>query len=1056
MTAIPEGFSLYQTLEGHTNAINGLHWSPDGRVLVSSSFDDSLLCWETATGNLLQCLPCPSGYPRIACWSQQGQYLAAGGNDKSIHIWDQQGTLCHSLKQHAGSINALAWSPDDSLLASGADDGTVLLWDTNTWQVRHSLNAHARNVNSVAWSPDGNMLASGSDDKLIRLWHPDTGQLLRTLKAHSGMVFSVLFSPTQPLLFSASSDKTIRVWEIITGRQARVLEGHTDVVYKLACSRDGQLFASKSDDDSVRLWRAEDCSLLAVLQEPTDHQLWLGGLAFHPTEPMLASLGKKDREIRLWKLDTARLLALPRASSESSFSGLFSRLRALGTSFSKPTTPIPTLATTVHYTTAKIVLVGDSGVGKTGLGWRLAHNEFKEHASTHGQQFWIIPDLKVTRSDGTECEAVLWDLAGQPDYRLVHALFLDEVDLAIVLFDPSHQQEPLKGVEYWLKQLGSANKENHCRTLLVGARCDRGAPTLTAEELDAFCQQHEVSEGYLISSAMTGEGLHALKTRVRQALRWDTMTATVTTLTFKRIKEFVLGLKDQPRRKNTLLNLEELQQSLQKREESWQFSQAELLTALQHLANHGYITLLRGSAGKYSILLTPDLLSNLASSLILEARRNEKGLGALEESRVLRGEYDLPELSELNPTEKEVLLDAALALFLEHTICFRESYNGESLLVFPSLINQKRPAVDKIPIFEDMSYAVTGAIENLYAALVVLLGYTNTFLRVQQWHNQAQYELGAGEICGFRKIEEREGELEFVLYYSYKVQESTKLLFQGLFERFLRGREVIIQRYPPVICSICNYHQERSEIAKRLKAQKAFMFCGECGGKIAFLSQREEQHLSAVTRETLEREQVSALERTVYAKALVWVKSYLRGRGQGKVPLVFISYAWGVETQERWVKKLAMDMQDAGIEVILDDWDNSTLGSSVSRFISRIEHCDFIVVVGVPLYLDKYENKISNLGSVVAAEVDLIAQRLLATEAEKNTVIPLLLEGEARTALPPLLRGRSYGDFRELGLYFPRLFDLILTLYRIEFRDPAVQELRDMLRKEVQLRSKPV
>ena len=44
-------------------------------------------------------------------------------------------------------------------------------------------------------------------------------------------------------------------------------------------------------------------------------------------------------------------------------------------------------------TTAKIVLVGDSGVGKTGLGWRLAHGEFKEHSSTHGQQFWVLSEL---------------------------------------------------------------------------------------------------------------------------------------------------------------------------------------------------------------------------------------------------------------------------------------------------------------------------------------------------------------------------------------------------------------------------------------------------------------------------------------------------------------------------------------------------------------------------------------------------------------------------------------------------------------------------------------
>jgi GTPase SAR1 family protein len=142
--------------------------------------------------------------------------------------------------------------------------------------------------------------------------------------------------------------------------------------------------------------------------------------------PILAAVGVDSQShsvVRLWELDVDLLLAHPAMPS-------------------------------VAYTTAKIVLVGESGVGKTGLGWRLAHGEFIQHASAHGQQFWLLDELCSIGADGIECEAVRWDLAGQPDYRLIHALYLDDADLALVLFDPTRDDDPLRGVEYWPRSSG--------------------------------------------------------------------------------------------------------------------------------------------------------------------------------------------------------------------------------------------------------------------------------------------------------------------------------------------------------------------------------------------------------------------------------------------------------------------------------------------------------------------------------------------------------------------------------------------------------------------------
>src|SRR4029078_6496898 len=116
-------------------------------------------------------------------------------------------------------------------------------------------------------------------------------------------------------------------------------------------------------------------------------------------------------------------------------------------------TRVASAARSIHHTTGKIVLVGDHSVGKSALGYRLIHGRFQEQASTHGERFWVFPALGKGRAKATCCGAILWDFAGQPDYRLVHALFVDNADLALVLFDASDLRDPLHRVGFWSKTL---------------------------------------------------------------------------------------------------------------------------------------------------------------------------------------------------------------------------------------------------------------------------------------------------------------------------------------------------------------------------------------------------------------------------------------------------------------------------------------------------------------------------------------------------------------------------------------------------------------------------
>jgi len=256
------------------------------------------------------------------------------------------------------------------------------------------------------------------------------------------------------------------------------------------------------------------------------------------------------------------------------------------------------------------------------------------------------------------------------------------------------------------------------------------------------------------------------------------------------VKDHVLDLKENRRRRNVILTLSELRQRLQKADAKWKFTDAEMLTAVGHLANHGYVSWLNASRGERRILLAPELLNNLAASFVLGARRNQKGLGSLEEQRLLSGGYAFPELNKFAGIERDILLDSAAILFLEHNICFRETdpLNTRAYLVFPEFINLKRPfEEDATPVEEGVAYTASGAVENVYASLVVLLGDTHTFTRTNQWRNHARYEVGNGLVCGFRLEAERDGELDFVLYFGTNADPPIRMLFQIELRESLRG-----------------------------------------------------------------------------------------------------------------------------------------------------------------------------------------------------------------------------------------------------------------------------
>ena len=104
---------------------------------------------------------------------------------------------------------------------------------------------------------------------------------------------------------------------------------------------------------------------------------------------------------------------------------------------------------------------------------------------------------------------------------------------------------------------------------------------------------------------------------------------------------------------------------------------------------------------------------------------------------------------------------------------------------------------------------------------MVLLGYMPSIARIKQWQNEAHCEMREGEICGFRLIEDREGEIEVVLYYGDQLPPHGRMQFQALFEEFLYRLDVEITRFPLIVCAN-GHRQKRATVVERVRDGKPF------------------------------------------------------------------------------------------------------------------------------------------------------------------------------------------------------------------------------------------
>ncbi len=959
----PKGFKLRHILTGHSSYVFSVAWSPDGRTLASGSTDQSIRLWEPQSSS--QSIRTLSGHTNpinSVAWSPDGRMLASGSS-KTIHLWKPQSSSqsIQFLKGHTDLINSVAWSPDGRILASGSRDDTIRLWEPQFSQSIQILKGHAGFINSVAWSPDGRTLASGSDDDTIRLWEPQFSQSIQILKGHAGFINSVAWSPDGRMLASGSDDKTIRLWNPLKGQCTKILEEHTKAVVWISFSPDGRLLGSKSLDGTVRLWRTDIWECVSILYEYSEIS---ANLAFHPTLPILATLSGEEKNIRIWDLDIDTILNIHSPTSTS-------------------------------YTNAKVVLLGDSGVGKSGLGLVLSGQPFALTESTHARHVWKFDQQEIELDERRKetRETLLWDLAGQPGYRLIHQLHLNEVAVALVVFDARSETDPFAGVYHWDRALRQAQRVQGSAALplkkiLVQARVDRGGIGASPERVQALINECGF-DAYFETSAREDWHISDLRAAVCQAIDWDALPKISSTQLFQNIKAFLIAEKESGRYLSTVDDLYSTFLKTQDAPTERENLYAQFETCIGRVEAANLIK--RLSFGKL-VLLQPELLDAYASALIDAVRDEPDGLGSIEEEHVRTGTFRMSQDERIKDKEQEKWL---LLTMIEDMVRRELALREEHYLVFPSQSTRENPDLPD-PDGKAVIFTFEGPVLNIYATLAVRLSHSGLFKKKELWKNAITYIATVGGQCGLflRNIGEGRGELILFFDKVEPASEETRFYFEEFVQTHLLRKAIpeTLKRRRIFSCNKCGFIVTDQLMRIRNELGFNWLDCPGCGNNRIWLRDREERITATPSPRVQEMDRAADRQRDREA-----AKSTIQGK---EATMDFDVFLCHNSIDKPAVKKIAEQLKEQGLLPWLDVWELRP-GLPWQRALEeQIEH-----IQAAAVFVGK-----DGIGPWQQMELEAFLREFV---RRGSPVIPVLLEDAPKEPkLPVFLRGMTWVDFR--------------------------------------------
>jgi GTPase SAR1 family protein len=882
--------------------------------------------------------------------------LSVGQRIRILGVSDDPGGA-RQLKQACALAPGLTWSPGGDKLAFRDDDGRGRVIDLSgrvSFQEAERRMPALGPASAMAFIPDGNRLAvlAASSPGLMRLTVVDQDRKViweqvltreRMSSSHPEGV-NLALSPAGHLLACTTGTSAVWVFDAGTGQQVRQFDDHSQTVTGLSWIDDEWLL-SASLDATLRVWRPDDPVPATVVET-----IAAAGLVFvheRRTALIWSARGEllawslADAPVQLWERNppSRNVAAYFNRPAVSAVAGLLALVDAGSTELLlvngwDRVDSAPPATTT--YANAKVLLLGDSGVGKSGLAMVLAGKEFTPTESTHGRRIWQLPASDPAaderESSGDSREVMLWDLAGQPGYRIVHQLHLEGAALALILFDAKSETTPLAGVRHWARAVRHAHPaaDGGLPTFLVAARADRGGINVSDQRIQKLMADFGLAQ-YFKTSAKEGMDTGLLRSRLLAAIDWSRIPEVTSTTLFAAVKKFVM----EQRPRILLAPIDEL----------CRLFQAEVPSGVQLLTGQGgtlepagdnppvpspagLASVFEGciarleSAGlvkrlKFGdyVLLQPELLDAYAGAMVNAAREEPDGLGSILETRVVNVDFPVPAAERVRDRLQERLLVlATLEELLLRELVLREPTKDGVQLVFPSAYRRDLPT-SELPRGDGVVFRFEGPIENIYATLIVRLTRSDRFRRVDTWQSAARFAPEEG-TCTVALRFEAEGEAELLIGYD-RVPDDTRKQFERFVHTHLErwAAPGTITRERQYSCPDCALAFTSEMVRQVYRRGRLSILCPVCEKRVPL---GDDYEASGTDQSTAQMDASADAGREIEAATAVLrgKTAVLRGKEDVAEYDVFLSYNW---RDKDTVRSIAGQLRNRGLRPWMDE-----------------------------------------------------------------------------------------------------------------------------------------